>query len=325
MIRCLEFEKSTKSILEISLADISSTIEDPNKLLWVSLETATDKEINQVLDQTFHFHPLAIEDCLSFEYQTAKVDDYKDYLFIIINALKPQKDIHDLDTQEVDIFLNEHFVVSCFSAEDLPPVQKVISKLQRDSRVFTHGTDFICHALIDSIVDEYMPVIDKMEEEIEWLEDSVLEKPNPQTLAQLLALKHSIMSLRRVITPLREVINKLARDEYQQIRSQMRLYFRDIYDHVIWVLDISDTIRDIVSGAMDIYLNSTSLRLNEVMKALTIVSTIFLPLSFVTGVFGMNFRFMPWIESPIGFILVNLVFILVFGGMLVFFKHRKWF
>jgi magnesium transporter len=128
-----------------------------------------------------------------------------------------------------------------------------------------------------------------------------------------------------VITPLREVINKLARDEYPQIEAQMRLYFRDIYDHVIWVLDISDTIRDIVSGALDIYLNSTSLRLNEVMKALTIVSTIFLPLSFVSGVFGMNFRFMPWIDSASGFLLVNLVFFAVAIGMLIFFKYRKWF
>lgn len=298
---------------------------DPDNLLWVSLENASDSEINLALDQTFHFHPLAIEDCLSDEYQTAKVDDYKDYIFIIVNALKPQKEIHDLETQEVDIFLSENFIVSCYFSENVPSIEKVILKLQRDSRVYTHGTDFICHALIDSVVDEYMPVIDKMENEIEWLEDTVLEKPNPQTLAQLLTLKHSILSLRRVITPLREVINKLARDEYPQIQAQMRLYFRDIYDHVIWVLDISDTIRDIVSGAMDIYLNSTSLRLNEVMKALTIVSTIFLPLSFVAGVFGMNFKFMPWLESESGFLIINAIFLAIGLGMVIIFKRRKWF
>jgi len=325
MIRCLQFSLSNHTFSEIKLPEIDLSHPDPDKLLWVSLESTTDQEINEVLDQKFHFHPLAIEDCLSNDYQIAKVDDYKDYLFIIINALKPERELHDLETQEVDIFLGKNFVVSCFSAANLPPVEKVINKFQRDTRVYTHGPDFICHALLDSIVDEYLPVIDKMEMEIEWLEDSVLEKPNPETLAQLLRLKHSILSLRRVITPLREVINKLARDEYPQIEAQMRLYFRDIYDHVIWVLDISDTIRDIVSGALDIYLNSTSLRLNEVMKALTIVSTIFLPLSFVSGVFGMNFRFMPWIDSASGFLLVNLVFFAVAIGMLIFFKYRKWF
>ncbi|MPM16040.1 Cobalt/magnesium transport protein CorA [bioreactor metagenome] len=325
MIRCLQFSISSKSFAEIKLTDIDLSQPDPDKLLWVSLESTTDTEIYEVLDQKFHFHPLAIEDCLSNDYQIAKVDDYKDYIFMIINALKPDREFHELETQEVDIFLGQNFVVSCFSAKNLPPVEKVIYKFQRDSRVYTHGPDFICHALVDSIVDEYLPVIDKMEMEIEWLEDSVLEKPNPETLAQLLRLKHSIMSLRRVITPLREVINKLARDEYPQIEAQMRLYFRDIYDHVIWVLDISDTIRDIVSGALDIYLNSTSLRLNEVMKALTIVSTIFLPLSFVASVFGMNFRFMPWIDSTSGFLLVNLVFFAISVGMLIFFKFRKWF
>lgn len=325
MIRCLQFSIPQHSFSEVKLSEIDLSINDPEKLLWVSLESTTDQEIYSVLDQRFHFHPLAIEDCLSNDYQIAKVDDYKEYIFIIINALKPDREFHELETQEVDIFLGKNYVVSCFSAESLPPVEKVITKFQRDSRVYTHGPDFICHALVDSIVDEYLPVIDKMEMEIEWLEDSVLEKPNPETLAQLLKLKHSIMSLRRVITPLREVINKLARDEYPQIQAQMRLYFRDIYDHVIWVLDISDTIRDIVSGALDIYLNSTSLRLNEVMKALTIVSTIFLPLSFVSGVFGMNFRFMPWIDSSAGFLLVNLVFFAVAIGMLIFFKYRKWF
>jgi magnesium transporter len=164
-----------------------------------------------------------------------------------------------------------------------------------------------------------------MENEIDWLEDSVLQKPNPLTLERLITLKHSIMSLRRVITPLREVVNRLTRDQYTQIQSSNRIYFRDIYDHLVWILDISDTIRDIVSGAMDIYLNSTSLRLNEVMKALTIVSTIFLPLSFVTGVFGMNFIHIPGLASQFGVWIVSLIFVLIAAGMIGFFKKRNWF
>jgi magnesium transporter len=325
MIRCIQFSKSKNNYIEIKLDDVLPSLQDPDKSIWVSLESVADQELLQVLDKTFHFHPLTIEDCLSTGYQTAKVDDFKDYIFIIINALKPQQEFHDLETLELDIFLAHNFVVSCYTDNVMPPVERVLHRLERDSRLYAHGPDFLCHALVDALVDEYMPVIDKMENEIEWLEDKVLEKPNPKTLADLLTLKHSIMSLRRVITPLREVINRLARDEYPQIETQSRIYFRDIYDHVIWILDISDTIRDIVSGAMDIYLNSTSLRLNEVMKALTIVSTIFLPLSFVASVFGMNFKYMPWLNSESGFLIISFTFALIGIGMVVFFKYRRWF
>jgi magnesium transporter len=325
MIRCIQFSRSLHHYSIIDLAGLSTGLLNPDYYFWVSLESATDSEINEVLSNQFHFHPLAIEDCLSNGYQTSKVDDFKEYIFIITNALKPNDNLHDLNTLELDIFLGNNFIVSCYSDALMPPVERVFQRLERDNRLYSHGPDFLCHALIDTLVDEYMPVIDKMEGEIEWLEDKVLEKPNPETLADLLTLKHSIMSMRRVITPLRELINRLARDEYPQIESQTRLYFRDIYDHVIWILDISDTIRDIVSGSMDIYLNSTSLRLNEVMKALTIVSTIFLPLSFVAGVFGMNFQFMPMLNSSSGFLIINLAFLAITIGMLAFFKYRRWF
>jgi len=180
-------------------------------------------------------------------------------------------------------------------------MNEVWKRIERDSRIYSHGPDFFCHAILDTIVDEYLPLIDKMESEIDWIEDSVVAKPSPDTLERLLSLKHSVMSLRRIISPQREVINRLSRDEFPQVGAYSRLYFRDVYDHLIRIQDLTDAIRDVISGSMDIYLNSTSLRLNEVMKALTIVSTIFLPLSFVAGVFGMNFRYMPGLNSPAGF------------------------
>jgi magnesium transporter len=157
------------------------------------------------------------------------------------------------------------------------------------------------------------------------LEDSVLEKPSPATLERLLNLKHSIMSLRRIINPMRESMNRLSRDEYSQIDVQSRYYFRDIYDHLVRIQDLTDTIRDIVSGALDIYLNSTSLRLNEIMKALTIVSTVFLPLSFVAGVFGMNFSKIPGSTHPLGFYLTSVGMLLLGIGMFAYFKKRGWF
>jgi magnesium transporter len=325
MIRCIQITKSSNSFTEISLLEARKAIDDPKNLIWVSLESATTDEINLVLGDTFTFHPLTIEDCLSDGYQIAKVDDFEDYLFIIANAVNIKETEFDLDSSELDIFLGSNYLVSCFTSARMTPVDRVWKRLLRDRRVYNHGADFLCHALLDALVDEYMPVTDDMENEIEQLEDTVLQKPNPAVLERLLTLKHSIVSLRRMVSPLREVVNRMARDDYAQIEPTNRIYFRDVYDHLIWILDIAETIRDIVSGAMDIYLNSTSLRLNEVMKALTIVSTIFLPLAFVTGLFGMNFIHIPGLSHPLGFWTVCCICLLISGGMIYFFKKRQWF
>jgi magnesium transporter len=207
----------------------------------------------------------------------------------------------------------------------MSPIEKVWERVHKDYRLSNLGTDFLCHAILDALVDEYMPLIDQMDDEVEILEDIVLEKPSPATLERLLMLKHSIMELRRVISPQREMVNRLTRDEFELIDPQSRFYFRDIYDHLVRIQDLSDTIRDIVSGAMDIYLNSTSLRLNEVMKALTIVSTIFLPLSFIAGVFGMNFAQIPTASHPLGFYICCAAMLVIGVAMLVYFRRRKWF
>jgi len=325
MIRCLKMNIAANNFAEITLIEAKEAIADPTKIVWISLESATADEINLVLGDTLHFHPLTIEDCLSDGYQIAKVDDFEDYLFIIANALKVTEGEFDLDSAELDIFLGKNYLVSCFTASSMSPVERVWKRLQRDHRVYNQGADFLCHALLDALGDEFMPVTDNMENEIEVLEDTVLQRPNPQVLERLLTIKHSIVSLRRIINPLRELINRLARDQYPQIDTGNRVYFRDIYDHLVWILDLAETIRDIVSGAMDIYLNSTSLRLNEVMKALTIVSTIFLPLAFVTGLFGMNFIHIPGLSHPLGFWAVCALCLLISFAMIYFFKKQKWF
>ena len=325
MIRCLQISKSTSLFEEINLKNLKVLLKDPKNYFWISLESATIEEINLVLGDIFSFHPLTIEDCLSDGYQIAKLDDFNDYLFLIANALSNREDEFELETLELNAYLGKNYLVTCYTSSHMPPVAKILTQLKRDSRISSHGMDFLLHSVFDSLVDDYLPITDRMETEIGWLEDSVLQKPDPAILERLITLKHSIMELRRVTTPLREVINRLARDEYPQISSTNKIYFRDIFDHLMWILDIADTIRDIVSGTMDIYLNSTSLRLNEVMKALTIVSTIFLPLTFVTGLFGMNFIHIPGLTSPWGFWITGLICLCISFGMMLFFKFRKWF
>ena len=325
MIRCLQITNTTNLYEEVILENLKVLLKDPKKFFWVSLESATIEEINLVLGDIFSFHPLSIEDCLSDGYQIAKLDDFDDYLFLIANALNNREDNFELETLELNAYLGKNYLVTCYTSAVMPPVSKVLSLLKRDSRIRSHGMDFLLHSVLDVLVDDYLPITDRMETEIDWLEDSVLQKPDPAILERLITLKHSIMELRRVTTPLREVINRLARDEYPQISPTNKIYFRDIFDHLMWILDIADTIRDIVSGTMDIYLNSTSLRLNEVMKALTIVSTIFLPLTFVTGLFGMNFIHIPGLSSPWGFWITGLICLCISFGMMLFFKFRKWY
>jgi magnesium transporter len=207
----------------------------------------------------------------------------------------------------------------------MPPVEFIWDRLNRDDRLIRNGSDFLCHGILDHLVDNYLPLIDHMDDEIETLEGKVLEKPDPAILSRILELKHDVLFLRRLISPQRELMNRLSRDEFPMIDAQSRIYYRDIYDHLVRIQELSESLRDIIAGVLDIYLNSTSLRLNEIMKALTIVSTIFLPLSFVAGVYGMNFQFMPEIYWRFGYLGVWVIFVTIFSGMLIFFKRRKWF
>jgi magnesium transporter len=324
MIKAVRLEAG-KPPESISAQDIPANLRKRTGYIWVSLESASPEEIDTILAGTFKIHPLTIEDCLSIGYQTPKVDDFDEYLFIIANAVEPASTLQHLDTNELDIILGDNYIVTCYTDESMPCVSSVWQRLSKDDRMVVRGVDVICHALLDTLVDEYMPLLDQMDEEVEMLEDRVLANPETATLERLLTLKHMVMSLRRVINPQRELINRLCRDEFPQISKVSQIYFRDVYDHLVRIQDMSESIRDIVSGAMDIYLNSTSLRLNVVMKALTIVSTIFLPLTFLAGVYGMNFKYFPELNYPWAYPALWGVFILIVVLMLAFFKKRGWF
>lgn len=325
MIRSVYFPANGNSRQNLSLDALLAALNEPESLLWVSLENPDDAEFG-ILRDVFKFHPLSIEDCQSTGYQPPKVDDFGTYLFMIVHAIQPDHDLINLETRELNLYLGENYLVTVYQGETLQPVNKVFDRLNRDERLHNFGADFLCHAVLDALVDDYLPVIDQMDEEIEWLEDQVLAKPSAQTMQRIIDLKHGIVNLRRIVSPMREVINRLSRDDLPMIDRQSRIYFRDIYDHLVRLQDLSDSIRDIVSGTMDIYLNSSSLRLNEVMKYLTIVSTIFLPLSFLAGVYGMNFLVnWPPYTWKFGIIFFWIICGAIAGGMLAWFKHRGWF
>lgn len=325
MIRSIYLTPRQPLKKDLSLAEIQQAAANNQGLLWVSLEQPSETELLTILAETFHFHPLAIEDCQSQGYQVPKLDDFGSYLFIITHAIPIDQHFDESDPLELDIFLGKNYLVTNFRSPRMGPIEAVWNRLSVDERLLNHGTDFLCHAILDAVVDEYMPVLDHMDDTLERLEEQVLDRPSPSILSQVLEQKHNIMFFRRTITPQREVINRLSRDEFAMVDRHSRIYFRDIYDHLVRIQELTESLRDIVSSVLDIYLNSTSLRLNEIMKALTIVSTIFLPLSFVAGVYGMNFHYMPELGWRLGYLFVWIVFVVILAAMLIFFKRRNWF
>ncbi len=326
MIRSVMIDAQGNKHPYLNREQIQDGLKVPGNLIWISLENATQEEVLDILKNQFHFHTLAIDDCINTGYQTPKVDDFGSYIFVIAHAIQCDDDFDKVDTIELNFFLGINYLVTVYKGEFMPPVAKVWNMLEKDERLTKNGSDFLCHALLDVMVDEYLPVLDRLDDEIELLEDQLLEQPQPKTLKRILSLKHTLMGLRRIMSPQREVMNRLSRDEFPMIDQHSRIYFRDIYDHMVRFQDLVESLRDIVAGAMDIYLNSTSLRLNEVMKALTIVSTIFLPLSFVAGMYGMNFtKMFPQWDWPYGYILFWVICIGISFGMLAYFKKRNWF
>jgi magnesium transporter len=324
MIHIIHFPSEGEHPSTLSLEDVPAALKNLDDLTWILLTSPTEAELLKVLRDMFHFHPLAIEDCLHNGHHTPKIDDFGAYVFMIVHALAPSQSI-SISTHELDLFLGQNYLVTSHTQETMPSIDAVWEKLRKDERLHHNGSDFLCHAVLDSVVDGYLPVLEHIEDETEILEDRVLALPSPQTLQRLLVLKHNVLSIRRIILPMRDSVNRLSRDPFPMIDMQSRIYFRDVFDHLVRIADSIDLIRDMINSAQEMYVGSTSLRLNEVMKALTIVSTIFLPLSFVAGVYGMNFHFMPEIKWLYGYPFAWGIFIAIAVSMLIFFKRRGWF
>jgi magnesium transporter len=235
--------------------------------------------------QSFNFHPLAIDDALQ-ETHAPKIDDWDNYLYIVLNYMHLIKATEPWDTEidELDIFLGRNYVVTHHD-NPVKSIDETWDMCQRDPRFAKDGPDHLLYKIIDATAMNYMPII----EEIDLIEDQVFDRPSSQTLARLFTLKRVLLATRRILLPQREVLNKMARDDYQVIDQKDRIFYRDIYDHLVRLHDVNESLRDLVGGAMDTYLSVINNRLNDVMKTLTLITTLFMPISFITGSFGMNF------------------------------------
>jgi magnesium transporter len=327
MIRSLYFAKNGKLVLDLNQDQWSVTLQEPEGLLWVDFQGTSPDTDEIIFREIFHFHPLAVDDALQ-ESHVPKVDDWEDYLYIVLHAVTfDLTDGPHLDTQELDIFLGSNYVVTHHD-EPIQSLDRVWNAIQRDERYLRNGADHLLYRLVDEVVAGYMPVVEAMDDAIDHIEDQVFQGASSQVLNQIFSLKRAVVTLRRIISPERETLNKLARDSYGVIDERDRIYFRDVYDHLVRLVDITEGIRDLIGGVLDTYLSAINNRMNEIMKTLTVITTLFMPLTFITGFFGMNFfaariPYVAWTE-PYAFYFSLGLMVLTPMVMYLYMRSRKW-
>jgi magnesium transporter len=305
---------------DLSVAACKSHLES-DAVTWIHAEGHASPELLRELGETFGLHPLALEDILNTG-QRPKLENYEHQLFAVMSL--PGWHGDDLEAEQVSLFLGANYIIS-FYAGERDPFEPARKRLRGGSRLRTRGADFLFYTLLDILIDQCFPVLETLGESIEDLEEELLGKPTRGTLSQIHALKRDLLLLRRMLWPQRELISQLLREDQVLIRETTRPYLRDCYDHMIQIMDLFETYRDMTGGMMDIYLSSVSNRLNEVMRVLTVISTLFIPPTFLVGVYGMNFLNMPELHWRYGYTLTWAVIVAMMLGMLAYFKRKGWF
>jgi magnesium transporter len=297
---------------------------DPEKniLLWVAMQDPTAGEA-RLLSDVFHIHELAIDDALN-EIHHPKIESYGDYLYLILHGIDFQARQHRFQTKDVDFFLSPKFLITVNHGKSRS-IDKLTGICERNSQLLGEGTAALMHRVIDALVDHYRPEIEKLQERLDKLETEVFEKPNPKLARQILDFKRDVASLRQVVLPQRDAVGRLARREFLMITEQLAYRFRDVHDHLVRLSDESMFFQDRISGILDAHLSAVSNQLNTVMKVLTIIATIFMPLTVLTGMWGMN------IELPrfpggeyVQFWWIVLLMLVISGVMLWFFRRQRW-
>jgi len=290
---------------------------------WINVDGVHEVETIHRIGEGFGLHPLAIEDIVHTG-QRPKAEDYESHLFIVLRMLRWNEESDEIDDEQVSIALGTSWLLS-FQERPGDVFDPVRERLLSDrGRVRKLGPDYLAYALIDAIVDHYFSILETLGDRIEALGEGMTENPKREDLDSIRHMKRELLFMRKSVWPLREVLASIQRDESALVTESTYPYLRDVYDHTIQIIDTVETFRDMLSGLMDLYMSSISNRMNEVMKVLTIIATIFIPLSFVAGLYGMNFLFMPELQWRYGYFAVLGVMLAIGGGMLIYFRRRKW-
>lgn len=322
-IRVIDYDEQNIEERELETVDDCFPYKDKPTVTWINIDGLHEVDVVEKIGKNFELHPLVLEDIVHTE-QRPKMDDFENYIFIITKMLSYDEEQHQLIAEQFSLILGPNYVIT-FQERVGDVFEPVRDRLRKGKgRIRKRPPDYLAYALIDAIVDNYFVVLEKMGEQVESLEEELVTNPTPETLQTIHHLKRELIFLRKSVWPLRELIGGLERGESSIIDEKTTVYLRDVYDHTIQVIDTVETLRDMVSGMLDIYLSSLSNRMNEVMKVLTIIATLFIPMTFIAGIYGMNFELMPELKWRWGYPLVWVVIVAIAVVMLFYFRRKKW-
>ena len=310
-------EKELKKIEE------SFVYKDTPPITWINIDGLHDVNVIDKIGRHFGIHPLTLEDIVNTGHRP-KAEDFEDYDYIVLKMLIYDEDKNHIIAEQVSFILGPHYLISFQETEGdvFNFVRERIRKAK--GRIRKSGCDYLAYALIDAIVDHYFLVLEKMGEKIELLEEDLLDNTQTGSLQSIHHLKREMIFFRKQVWPLRDILSTLMKEETSLIQETTQIFIRDLYDHTIQVMDTIESFRDVLSGLQDLYLSTVSNRMNEVMKVLTIMATIFIPLTFIAGIYGMNFEYMPELKWPLSYPVLWILLIAIFVFMIFWFKRKKW-
>jgi magnesium transporter len=296
-----------------------------NTVSWMDIQGLGSETVLKQVGEIFNLHPLLLEDVVNVP-QRPKLEDYNNQLLVISHMVRLKEDESGFDTEQVSFVLGKRYLLS-FQEEELQDCFEIVRDRIRTSqgRVRKSGADYLTYLLLDTIIDGYFPVVEHYEDRIEALEDTIISHPDRDTMQEIYDVRRELLALRRLIWPMRNVLNLLMRDHHGIVSDEVQIYFRDSYDHVIQILEIIEAYRELAASLMDVYMSTMGNKLNEIMKFLTVISTIFIPLTFIVGVYGMNFENMPELKGEWSYFIVWLIMLAVAGGLIFYFWRKGWF
>ncbi len=322
-IEVFDYDKDTCEEKELDRIEEAFTYSDTEPVTWINMNGLNHIEAIETIGEQYKLHPLILEDIANTQ-QRPKIDEYENYLFVVLKMLYFDKE-ENLSIEHISFVLGRNYVIS-FQEADGDVFDGVRNRIRTGKgRLRTSGADYLLYALMDAVVDNYFNLIEAMGDKIEELEDDLFEeKPNDDITYDIQSLKKEILKIRRAVFPLREVVNRIEKSDHPLIVEKTQFYLRDLYDHIVQVSENIEIYRDMIWGLMDMYMTTISNKMNEVMKVLTIMASIFIPLTFLAGIYGMNFENMPELKSKYGYYVLWAVMVMVFFGLLYYFKRKKW-
>jgi magnesium transporter len=316
-------EYNDSEFYEKEFYDLSECLEhvNPTMVKWINVDGIHNVELVEAIGKRFNIHPLTLEDVVNTN-QRAKFEDYDSYVVSIMKMIYYDT---ELNSEQLSVILMEGMVISFQEVDGGDAFDLIRTRIrQGKGRIRKMGADYLAYALLDAVVDCYFGILEKIGDKIELLEEELIESPSKKTMEELHHMKREMIFVRKAVWPMRELINNLERSETELIKPSTDIYLRDVHDHTVRVIDTVETYRDLLSGMMDIYLSSVSNRMNEIMKVLTIITTIFVPVTFIAGIYGMNFEYMPELHSKWGYPITWAVMLSIIVALLFYFRKKKW-